>query len=162
MDISPYPASLFVLSGLSLGTLIYVTYANRINKIPGKVKEQLVSAGQSASAVGASIQKSATELITPAAPGTQPAQGEGIVAGITNTLSSLNPFGPSAPAAPAAPVNPPPPGEGVVTGITNTLSSLNPFGPAKAEAPVANAPPKIGGSKKRKSKKSKKTKRSHR
>jgi hypothetical protein len=161
MDISPYPASLFVLSGLSLGTLIYVTYANRINKIPGKVKEQLVSAGQSASAVGASIQKSATELITPAAPGTQPAQGEGIVAGITNTLSSLNPFGTSAPAPAPVPANPPP-GEGVVTGITNTLSSLNPFGPAKAEAPVANAPPKIGGSKKRKSKKSKKTKRSHR
>jgi len=111
----PYPTSMLVLTGISFATLLYVTYPGPVNKLPGQLKDQAVSLGASASILGASIQQRANKLITPVAeavpvaqavpepaPTTAPAQNTGIISGITNTISSLNPFSSAPAAAPAA------------------------------------------------------------
>jgi len=123
-DFLPYPTSMLFLTGISFATLLYVTYPDDINKIPHQIKSQAVSIGASANNFGSSIRESANKIITPVAvaiaepiPATAPVaaapvqevpvENNGIVSGITNTLSSLNPFAkPTAPKEPE-PVGPP-------------------------------------------------------
>jgi hypothetical protein len=119
----PYPTSLLIFTGVSFATLLYVTYPDDINKIPSQIKSQAVAIGASANNFGSSIRESANKIITPVAvaiaepiPASAPvaaapvqavpAENNGIVSGITNTISSLNPFAkPTAPeqAEPSAP-----------------------------------------------------------
>ena len=111
----PYPASMLILTGLSFATLLYVTYPRDFNKLPQQMTSQAAAIGASASTLGSTISESAKKIITPVAqviaepiPATAPvaaapvqavpAENSGIVSGITNTISSLNPF-----AKPAAP-----------------------------------------------------------
>lgn len=117
-DFLPYPTSMLILTGISFATLLYVTYPNDINKIPDQITSQAVSIGASANNIGSSIRATANKIMTPVAlaiaqPVTAnapvaiapaqvvPAENKGIVSGITNTLSSLNPF-----AKPTAPKEP--------------------------------------------------------
>ena len=111
----PYPASMLILTGISFATLLYVTYPRDFNKLPERITSQATAIGASASSLGSTISQSANKIITPVAqaiaepiPATAPvaaapvqavpAENNGIVSGLTNTLSSLNPF-----AKPAAP-----------------------------------------------------------
>jgi hypothetical protein len=100
--ILPIPNSVFYLTGVSVLTLIYVSYAKAISKIPGAVGEQVSSVSTSVSDLGTSIKDNATALYNKvASPSTTiantptidaPAQQPGLMNSITNTMSKLNPF----------------------------------------------------------------------
>jgi len=138
----PYPAGMLILTGLSFATLLYVTYPKDINKLPQQITSQAVAVGASASSLGSSISQSANKIMTP------------VVQAIAEPIPVTAPVV----AAPVQAV--PAENKGFMSGITNTLSSLNPFAkPTAPEQVEPSAPPKIGGSKKRRQKKSKKTKR---
>ena len=120
----PYPAGMLILTGLSFATLLYVTYPRDFNKLPQQMTSQAVAIGASASSLGSTISESANKIITPVAqaivepiPATAPVvaapvqaapvENNGIVSGITNSLSSLNPFAkPTAPTE-TEPIGPP-------------------------------------------------------
>jgi hypothetical protein len=119
-DFLPYPTSMLILTGISFATLLYVTYPNDINKIPNQIKSQAVSVGSSVNNIGSSIRDTANKIMTPVAVAIAqpvpanapvavapaqvvPVENKGIISGITNTISSLNPF-----AKPTAPKEPEP------------------------------------------------------
>jgi len=137
----PYPTSLLIFTGVSFATLLYVTYPDDINKIPGQIKSQAVSIGASANNVGLSIRETANKLITPVA------------------VAIAEPIPASGPAATAPTQAGSVENKGFISGISNTLSSLNPFAKPAVPTEESSGPPKIGGSKKRQQKKTKKTKR---
>ena len=108
----PYPASMLILTGLSFATLLYVTYPKDFNKLPQQITSQATAIGASASSLGSTISQSANKIITPVAqaimtqpiPATAPvaapvaaaapvqavpAENNGIVSGISNTLSRI-------------------------------------------------------------------------
>jgi hypothetical protein len=128
LDYLPYPVSMLLLTGISFATLLYVTYPKDINKIPQQLSSHVVSIGTSVGTIGSSIRQGANKIITPVAEAisdpikttlsapsvpvvpavviptgttgpTAPTGNNGIVSGITDTLSSLNPF--AKPALPA-------------------------------------------------------------
>jgi hypothetical protein len=144
IEIMPYPNAIFYLTGVSLMTLVYVTYSNSINKIPVVVGQQADSVSSSISSFGAAISKSANDLYAKISPAAKPA---------------VAPVPAPAPApAPAAESAQP----GIMGSISNSLSRLNPFGSAPAPAPAPAQPnqPISGGSKKKHKKRAKKTRRS--
>lgn len=120
----PYPTSLLVFTGVSFATLLYVTYPDDINKIPSQIKSQAVSIGASANNVGSSIRETANKIMTPVAEAiaepipasgpvatapvqSGPAENKGFMSGITNTLSSLNPFAKQVQQKEVEPIGPP-------------------------------------------------------
>jgi hypothetical protein len=153
----PYPNSIFLLTGVSVATLLYINYSETINKLPQQISSSADSITKSATALGTSIKQGASKILTPiaqAVPVTEAipsSQTSNFTSNISNTVASLNPFGnATAPTQPTSQQN------------TGVLASLNPFGnSAHGQNPEPSAPPKIGGTKKRKNKRdSKKTKRS--
>jgi hypothetical protein len=140
IEIMPYPNAIFYLTGVSLMTLVYVTYSSSINKMPVALGQQADSVSSSISSFGASISKSANDLYAKISPG------------------AAAPPAPAPAPAPAAQAE-----TGIMGNISNSLSRLNPFGSAPAPAPApaqAQVQPTSGGSKKRHKKRSKKTRRS--
>jgi hypothetical protein len=136
IEIMPYPNAIFYLTGVSLMTLVYVTYSSSINKMPVALGQQADSVSSSISSFGASISKSANDLYAKISPGAAAAPAP-------------------APASQAE--------TGIMGNISNSLSRLNPFGSAPAPAPApaqAQVQPTSGGTKKRHKKRSKKTRRS--
>jgi len=130
----PFPNSVFYLTGISLITLFYATYAKIINKLPQAVSEGLNTASYKINEVGKSIRAGANDLY-------------GKIASPT-----VNPgAGPIPPALIAA--------EKPMTNPTTTLPNTNPFASANAVQPQ---PQRIGGSKKKRITRNKKTKRSRR
>jgi hypothetical protein len=140
IEIMPYPNAIFYLTGVSLMTLVYVTYSNSINKMPVALGQQADSVSGSLSSFGAAISKSANDLYAKISPAAKPA-------------TEAAPVPPAAPApAQAQP--------GIMGSISNSLSRLNPFGSAPAPAQAQGNQPISGGSKKKHKKHAKKTRRS--
>lgn len=150
IEIMPYPNAIFYLTGVSLVTLVYVSYSNSINKIPVAIGQQADSVSSSISSFGAAVSKSASDLYAKISPPAKPA-----------VAPAPAPV-PAAPAPSPAPA-PAPAQSGIMGSISNSLSKLNPFGSAPAPAPApapAQVQPISGGSKKKYKKRAKKTRRS--
>jgi len=58
----PFPNSVFYLTGISLITLVYATYAKTINRFPQAISEGLNTASYKINEVGKSIRAGANDL----------------------------------------------------------------------------------------------------
>jgi len=61
-DPLPIPISILVLTGISVLTLVYVTYASPINKIPQVIGEQVQNASESVDQFGKNVSNSTSDL----------------------------------------------------------------------------------------------------
>lgn len=161
IEILPYPNAVFYLTGISVITLVYVTFANTINEIPGAVANQITSLTGSltgsVSALGTSVREGASDLYTKAAE-----TSKGAVDAISKSATSVTEVAAEEISAPAIKPNvetsnnayaAPNPITNAVGSISKSLNNLNPFG--QGEKP----PVQTAGSAKRRKKGAKKTKR---
>jgi len=155
LQILPYPNAVFYLTGLSIATLVYVTFASTINAIPGAITSQFTTVSDS---IGAVAQNTANDLYSKVATTTQSATDalSKTAASASNTLEKEGTAAMSNVTA-ALPTNntyaAPNPSTNTLGSITKSISNLNPFG--QGEKP----PVQTAGSAKRRKKASKKTKR---
>uniref|UniRef100_A0A6C0B7F4 Uncharacterized protein n=1 Tax=viral metagenome TaxID=1070528 RepID=A0A6C0B7F4_9ZZZZ len=136
IDLLPFPNSVFYLTGISLITLVYASYAKTINKIPQSVSEGIITASSKINEVTKSISNGTREFLGQM---NNPGSGSGTGPGPQEKM--LNPLNNNAP---------------------TPLDNVNPFsGPIDVRPVEAPRPQQVAGSKKKKTKRNKKTKRVH-
>jgi len=99
-DILPFPNSVFYLTGISLITLVYATYAKTINTFPKAVSDGITTASIKIGEVGKSIRAGANDLYgriaSPSSAGPiMPVQEKPLIPATNNvnqTISNMNPF----------------------------------------------------------------------